>query len=330
MPISNPRLPPELECEIFEIAARSCREDLEPGLTLQLVARRVHVWVERVFLEVVALRDGRHAEKFLQLVDLKPAGFFANIVRALFIPYLVTSKTASKVLSVCTGVRFLACWAVFQDTPELPLQISRLPLSRLGIELHHFLSIPLSTSAWLSKLTHLDLAFWSQFDDPSDLLALCRHLPQLTRIYMYHYELEWSLHLARQLCSSCPALRAVHIEVDGYGEGVDENPRIVWKPQRKYFNNDHIREWSNKTLDLRLSLSFHYILHGPLQLSQRATGLNKSPSAPTSPRIILWTSVSAPVPTPQANVDVPPDTKSIEYFSCRPDYCAPPSLCRMT
>ncbi|KAJ7290190.1 hypothetical protein C8J57DRAFT_338274 [Mycena rebaudengoi] len=236
--MSVPKLPPELECEIFEIAARSCWEDLEPGLNLQLVARRVHVWAERAFLEVVALRDGEHAEKFLQLVDLKPAGFFASIVRALFLPYPVPSKTASKVLSVCTGVRILGCWAPSQDTPELPLQISRLPLPRLGIGLHHFLSIPLSTSAWLSTLTHLHLAFWVQFDDPMfddpiKLLALCRQLPQLTHIYMHDHELARSLHLARQLCSSCPALRAVHLEVNGYGEGIDEkDPRIVWKQQR--------------------------------------------------------------------------------------------------
>jgi hypothetical protein len=175
------KLPLELECEIFETAAWSCREDSQLRLNLSLVARRVHVWSERIFLQVVALQDGTHAEKFLQLVDWKLTGFFANVVRALFIPYSVTAENASKILSACPGVRILACWVNYWSAPELPLLISRLPLSRLKIELRHFLSIPLDTSAWRSTLTHLDLTFWRHADDPPDLSCLGKLL-RLTHV----------------------------------------------------------------------------------------------------------------------------------------------------
>jgi hypothetical protein len=241
--MSLPKLPPELECEIFEIAARSCREDLEPGINLQLVARRVHVWAERVFLEVVALPTDLHAERFLHFVNSKPAGFFADIVRALLLPYAISAENASKVLSVCTGVRIFVCWVDCRP-PELPLQISHLPLVRLDIEIRHLLSLPLATSAWLSTLTHLDLTFWDWFDHSIGLLELCRQLPQLTHIHLDHpYALEWSLDFARELCSSCPSLRVVYLAAEAGEEGVDEDPRIVWGRRRNYFGNSYIREW---------------------------------------------------------------------------------------
>ncbi|KAJ7290185.1 hypothetical protein C8J57DRAFT_338168 [Mycena rebaudengoi] len=242
MSISNPRLPPELECQIFEIAARSCREELEPGLNLQLVARRVHVWAERIFMEAVVLRDAAHAENFLQLVHSKPAGFFADIVHALVLPYAIGAENARKVLSVCTGVRvFVYCVDYQGTTPELSLQISHLPLLRLQIEAHLLLSIPLATCAWLSTLTDLELIFLEDLNDSIQLLALFRQLPQLTHVHLDRPNtLEWSLDLAKKLCSSCPRLRAVCLDVAESGKGVDEDPRIVWNQPPHYSN---VQDW---------------------------------------------------------------------------------------
>ncbi|KAJ7290192.1 hypothetical protein C8J57DRAFT_1275388 [Mycena rebaudengoi] len=231
--MSLPKLPPELECEIFEIAARSCREDLDPGLNLQLVARRVHIWTERVFLEVVALCDGRDAAKFLQLVDLKPADFFPNIVRALFLPYAMPSKTASKVLSVCTGVRILGCSVELHDASDIPFLIGRLPLTRLDTVFDHLSDI-MATSAWLSTLTHLGLAFWAAFDDPIKLSTLCRQLPQLMHVDINDImiSLESRMSIARVVCSSCPKLQTVRLLIGGDELEVKrmdaEDPRIVW------------------------------------------------------------------------------------------------------
>ncbi|KAJ7290184.1 hypothetical protein C8J57DRAFT_338165 [Mycena rebaudengoi] len=265
--MSVPKLPPELECEIFEMAARSCREDLEPGLNLQLVARRVHVWAERVFLEVIALRNTAHAEQFLHFVNSKPTGFFADIVRALLLPYAISAENTSKVLSVCTGVRIFVCWVDCRGTPpELPLQISHLPLVRLDIEIRHLLSLPLATSAWLSTLTHLDLTFWDEFDHSIGLLELCRQLPQLTHIHLDHLNApEWRLDFARELCSSCPSLRVVYLAGE---EGVDGDPRIVYQC-RYSAARDSVQEWVRSLASARPPLS-RSLKNLPLLLSMAA------------------------------------------------------------
>ncbi|KAJ7290195.1 hypothetical protein C8J57DRAFT_1275391 [Mycena rebaudengoi] len=226
--MSLPKLPPELECQIFETAARDYRDHLQSTqvINLSLVARRVHFWVEPVFLEVIALLDKGHAEKFLKLVDMKPEGFFANVVRALCLPYHVDAKNASRILSICTGVRMLACWVDSLDAPDLPLLISacisRLPLTRLEIEVEHFLDIPLDTSTWLSSLTHLDLTFWEDVEDSApQILSALGQLPGLSHVAMASGDLA----LARALCSKYPNLQVVRI---GSGEDfTDEDPRIV-------------------------------------------------------------------------------------------------------
>ncbi|KAJ7290199.1 hypothetical protein C8J57DRAFT_1164394 [Mycena rebaudengoi] len=227
-----PQLPPELECQIFETAARNYRDDFEFSkvINLSLVARRVHFWVEPVFLEVVVLWDENHAKKFLKLADMKSVGFLANAVRALCIPYQVDALTAHRILSVCTGVRILACWVDYRAVPDLPLLISHLPLTRLTIEVHHFLAIPLSTSSGLSTLTHLNLTFWQwvRAVDPARLSLILSRLPRLTHVTLSGGD--ENMVFARALCSSIPNLHVVRI---GPHQDItdDEDPRIISSQQ---------------------------------------------------------------------------------------------------
>ncbi|KAJ7290183.1 hypothetical protein C8J57DRAFT_338150 [Mycena rebaudengoi] len=236
--MTPPQLPPELECEIFETAARNYRDNFESSqvINLSLVARRVHFWVEPVFLEVIALWDENHAKKFLKLADMKSVGFLANAVRALCIPYQVDTLTAHRILSVCTGVRMLACWVDYRNAPASPpltvnplsLLISRLPLTRLEIELDHFLHIPLDTSTWRSTLTQLDLTFWDPMNDPARLSSL-RRLPRLTRVTLSG----GNIALARALCSSIPSLEVVRLEREDVEDADSESdPKIIshWRP----------------------------------------------------------------------------------------------------
>ncbi|KAJ7290193.1 hypothetical protein C8J57DRAFT_1275389 [Mycena rebaudengoi] len=153
---------------------------------------------------------------------MKPQGFFANVVRALCIPYQVDAKNASKIVTACSGVRRLACWVDSRVAPDLPLLISRLPLTRLDIEFEHFLEIPLDTSIWRSTLTHLGLTFWDDVDDPVKLSPLGWQLSRLTHVTMASGGIE----LARALCSSYPNLQVVRLgPYEDIGE--DEDPRIV-------------------------------------------------------------------------------------------------------
>ncbi|KAJ7290188.1 hypothetical protein C8J57DRAFT_338204 [Mycena rebaudengoi] len=249
-----PRLPLELECHIFETAARDYRDHLKSAqvINLSLVARRVHFWVEPVFLEVIVLLDIGHAEKFLEFVDMKPQGFFANVVRALCIrdDRSVDAKITSRIVAACSGVRMLACWAGYEDGPDLPLLISRLPLTRLDIESDYFLAIPFDTCTWLSTLTHLCLRLNFYFDDSLILSPLGR-LPSLIHLTLPPVEISF----ARALCSSYPNLQIVlrvgaplsEYDLEEIREEVREYPRIVLSLPTTHGDGDYrseqVLEW---------------------------------------------------------------------------------------
>ncbi|KAJ7290200.1 hypothetical protein C8J57DRAFT_1705647 [Mycena rebaudengoi] len=238
----SPKLPPELECQIFETAARDCRDNFESTqvTNLCLIARRVHFWVEPILLEVVALWDGNHAKKFLKLVHMKPEGFLAKAVRILCISYQVDVNTASKIVSVCTGVPKLASWTHYERKPEpsLPFLISQLPLTRLAIASAHF-SIILDeypSCVWLSTLTHLELSFWWTDDGPASVLSLSR-LPRLTHVTLA----SGNMVLARALCSSCPNLQLVR--VGPCERAADDDPRIVTYDTYSGDVYSYMKEW---------------------------------------------------------------------------------------
>ncbi|KAJ7290198.1 hypothetical protein C8J57DRAFT_1275396 [Mycena rebaudengoi] len=244
--MSQPELPPELWCEIFATATRDYCDNFEYTrvLNLSLVARRVHFWTERIFLEAITLWDGPHAEKFLRFVDMKPKGFFASVVRALCIPHSVTGANAIRIVSACPGVQMLACWVNYRSAPDLPLLISRLPLSRLEIEFDHFLDISLGACVWLSTLTHLDLTFWEHVSDPT-MLSCLRRLPRLTHVTLTNLPAAASHLLGQAVCTNCPALQIVRLDIDEATVD-DEDPRIVGQRRRRaYLGESHpiIKDW---------------------------------------------------------------------------------------
>ncbi|KAJ7769025.1 hypothetical protein B0H14DRAFT_2632819 [Mycena olivaceomarginata] len=172
-----PELPLELERQILELAFTPNSRDIALKVTLCLVARRVQVWIDRIFYELVTIRDEDRGKRFLSLIqsNAKPPGFFA-VVKTLCLTYSVNGATACGILAACNRVESLACW-VDTDAPQLPLLISQLPLHRLSTRMDHFLRIPFGAppSSYLSSLTHIELRRW----DSSHLSQLA-HLPHLT------------------------------------------------------------------------------------------------------------------------------------------------------
>ncbi|KAF8648898.1 hypothetical protein AX16_006152 [Volvariella volvacea WC 439] len=112
-----PRLPLELEREIFELTARAHRET---AVRLTLVAHRVQIWVERVIYHVVSLSDRRKCSAFLRTLDARPPDFFQSHVRAICLPYFLDVAQATRILSVCPEVENLACWA-YRPPPRIGL-----------------------------------------------------------------------------------------------------------------------------------------------------------------------------------------------------------------
>ncbi|KAJ7364316.1 hypothetical protein DFH08DRAFT_838980 [Mycena albidolilacea] len=207
-----PELPLELERQIFELAFKPNSRDIALKVTLCLVARRVQVWIDRIFYELVTISDEDRGKRFLSLIqsNAKPPDFFA-VVKTLCLTYAVDDATACGILAACNRVESLACW-VETDAPQLPLLISQLPLHRLSIRMDHFLRIPFGAppSSYLSDLTHIELRRW----DPSHLSQLV-HLPRLTHVCLPSRDYsQIRVGYTETVCSSCPRLQVLIILCD--------------------------------------------------------------------------------------------------------------------
>ncbi|KAJ7664939.1 hypothetical protein B0H17DRAFT_1211087 [Mycena rosella] len=198
-----PTLPAELKREVFEFAVWSDRDNAAQKLNLSLVAQRVRLWVDLVFYRFVIITS-ENAAKFLPLLDSpRYQGFFPRAVRTLCLQYEVKPEQAFRILSECTGVQVLACWVeeCRNNSWDLSLHLSRLPLRRLFIDFSRFSNIPFAPSTWLSDLTHLDVYFWwGRPVFPETLGQSVSRLPRLTHVGLSSSSAESHV---EALCSSC-------------------------------------------------------------------------------------------------------------------------------
>ncbi|KAJ7673990.1 hypothetical protein DFH06DRAFT_978799 [Mycena polygramma] len=193
-------LPPELERDIFELAAWKCPESIP---TLILVAKRVCIWIEPQLYHVV-LSSGT-PERLLRMVESKPAEFLRRHVHHLALSSVIPRSEVSRVLSICTNVHDLAVWT--GDTyPELLSDMRKLSnLQRLSVNLYELFGGPeefrLPNLAELPflHLTHLDV--FSNM--PAVLWPIFGMLPSLTHLAFsdyYHYE------MMQTALDTCPLL----------------------------------------------------------------------------------------------------------------------------
>ncbi|KAJ6474908.1 hypothetical protein C8R45DRAFT_1160139 [Mycena sanguinolenta] len=195
-PLDGPRLPPELECKIFELAALTRPKRIP---TLMLVTKRVKYWVEPLLYRVVFV-EGRVrllvVRGALRHLDL-PAFVSSAIqqrshtcflhVRHLFIHRTVDNALVKNWLSACTGITNL--FAQFHGTPEVLLSLSGFAnLRYLTINERAFLtvhngaySVATVPSPFFPALTHLELLG----SNTGTLEPVCRSIsliPQLTHL----------------------------------------------------------------------------------------------------------------------------------------------------
>ncbi|KAJ7364310.1 hypothetical protein DFH08DRAFT_838959 [Mycena albidolilacea] len=203
-------LPLELECQIFELAFKPNSRNIQLKVTLCLVARRVQVWIDRIFHGLVAIRDDRGGQRFLSLIrsNSKPADFF-RVVKTLSLAYSLDGGTAGNILAVCPNVQSLTCWVASSvASRKLPLLISRLPLQRLSIQVSHFSRIPATLSeTWLSSLTHLDL--YVDTRPPPQLSQLLTHLAHLSHICLSSAIVRAAMEYVEMVCSSRPRFQVL-------------------------------------------------------------------------------------------------------------------------
>ncbi|KAJ7361140.1 hypothetical protein DFH08DRAFT_366426 [Mycena albidolilacea] len=208
-----PSLPPELQREIFEIALRSSSGDAALKLKLSLLAHHIHDWVDSAFYELVIIRKDASAEKFLKLVDSKPPGFFAMVVKTL-VMFRATSQ-AARILSVCAEVQWLCVWGCRVSVLDLS-PVSNYPLRRLSmlptllptLDFSECLTTMLVTAptppSCLRTLTHLD--YNPSEVTPSDVKDLLRRFPRLTHIALYGLLSSLHIEAVRATCVNLQVL----------------------------------------------------------------------------------------------------------------------------
>ncbi|KAJ7615762.1 hypothetical protein DFH06DRAFT_1108000 [Mycena polygramma] len=138
----EPRLPPELECSIFEMAALSCPSSI-PALVR--VAQRVKYWVEPILYRVVFLRSPgsptkklipHHIERLpliprdllLQAIRHKPPSFFASAVKHVFLDdspatLRLQLSEVGTILGACSCLSslFVSCSRVLDSLQFIPV-----------------------------------------------------------------------------------------------------------------------------------------------------------------------------------------------------------------
>ncbi|KAJ7502512.1 hypothetical protein B0H11DRAFT_1988849 [Mycena galericulata] len=176
-------LPYELEREIFELTAYA-HPKCAPQLAL--VARYVQTWIEAVIYETIVL-GGRSnkPDLFWRTFSSRPAAFFAKNVRALHLTTGVSYSSARKIITVCTNLSSLTCWANPLASREefralLSPNLRRLSISASTLWFPNGPTALDLTHPIFASLTHLEVVNPPSWFDWTPLLGGA--LPRLTHI----------------------------------------------------------------------------------------------------------------------------------------------------
>ncbi|KAJ6480025.1 hypothetical protein C8R47DRAFT_604720 [Mycena vitilis] len=131
-----PRLPPELERAIFEVAALA-----EPAMiqTFLRLARRVRIWIEPLLYRVIWVDSHPHADRTyaaFDSLDSKPAGFLKNAVRHMYMDETshFSRAEARTLLRLCENLTDLTVLGRFAEPGLLPI-LATIQLQRLTVDL---------------------------------------------------------------------------------------------------------------------------------------------------------------------------------------------------
>ncbi|THV04773.1 hypothetical protein K435DRAFT_850617 [Dendrothele bispora CBS 962.96] len=216
--------PYELEYEIVQFAVR---QDPTTAAALQLVAHHFKDWVDALLHEYVVLDDCKNDRKTPpprkrnQLFSSTLSTSNAKHVSSLCLTYhhkLLPEELAS--IALCNKVFRLACWVERARYPGITNMIATMPLQMLSIELSHFMSLPKTDAVWLSRLTHLELIFWTHEEPPK--LESLDFLPSLSHVCLNWGSPDFPTSVETVL-NTCPTLKTLIItRMSGEWNGLKE------------------------------------------------------------------------------------------------------------
>ncbi|KAJ6569584.1 hypothetical protein B0H19DRAFT_1232357 [Mycena capillaripes] len=152
----EPRLPPDLERIIFELAADG---DLQTMLRIILVAHRCRSWIEPIlYRSVVMCQSSWSFPLLVRTIESRPA-HYARWIKAIQInPYIIPNDPAvTRILTICTGIVHLVDLS-YGRTPFSVL--SQLRLEKMCLSLNIIdgrTEGPYFSHPAFARLTHLHL-----------------------------------------------------------------------------------------------------------------------------------------------------------------------------
>ncbi|KAJ7062750.1 hypothetical protein C8F01DRAFT_1135111 [Mycena amicta] len=233
--MEDPRLPPELEREVCDLAASMHPETMP---TLVRVAHRIREWTEPLLYQTVRVKRSKQFDAFLHVLRTKPLSFLAASVRHVHFESdpVCTFDLCVEIISKCPGITRLGTTQVFKGPASLaPLNTLRnvrhLAISLCPLLMHMPENSDLAVEPILANITHLSL-----HDDMRNPLtqqvvgSVLPRMPCLTHIRLIFYGL--SVDAMRQLLSTCTQLEILLVTVEttrfkprGYPI---EDLRLVW------------------------------------------------------------------------------------------------------
>ncbi|KAJ7748465.1 hypothetical protein DFH07DRAFT_1035599 [Mycena maculata] len=203
---AEPRLPPDLERTIFQLAAH---EDPHTTLQIILVAQRCRAWIEPLlYRSVVVCQSSWSLPLFLRTLEANPA-HFAKIIKTVQIdPYITLNKpSVTRILSICTGVVHLVDFS-YGRTPFSVLSRLRLERMCIGLDVIDGLAEGYLKHAAFAHLTHLQV-----LDPPQRWPYIpFADLPSLTHLALQNYKIEIrspNVPILRGILANCKLLEVL-------------------------------------------------------------------------------------------------------------------------
>ncbi|KAJ6542550.1 hypothetical protein B0H10DRAFT_1970496 [Mycena sp. CBHHK59/15] len=195
---ADPTLPPELERQIFEIAAFLHPESMPALLG---VARRVKIWIEPLLYEVlcISLDDDQTERMFQQqpvlqhpldaihsLIKSRPSSFFHDHVRHIsFWDYgLYPADDIIEILAVCDATVNLTLLSV-TGGPELLSLLGALQLQRLTVAFNLLFPALDFAHPLFAQITHLDV----YDNDGWETWSNVSQIPRLTHLSFHESQI---------------------------------------------------------------------------------------------------------------------------------------------
>ncbi|KAJ7651986.1 hypothetical protein DFH06DRAFT_1475366 [Mycena polygramma] len=202
----DPKLPPDLERTIFELAARDHRTMLQ----IILVAHRCRSWIEPIlYRSLVVCQSSWSFPLLLRTIESRPA-HYARWIKTLQInPYILPNDPAvTRILSICTGIVHLVDLS-YGRTPFSVLSKLRLEKMCLSFDIIE----GLTEGAYFSHPAFANLTHLHILDPPQRWPDISfSNLPSLTHLALQNYKTQirpTNIPVLQKILADCPLLEVL-------------------------------------------------------------------------------------------------------------------------